>query len=137
MAGAAIETVVRIVKTQPEHGLVFGFAMVCCEDGEPYFDLQGHHIPEDAMLGASVDFMATARVAKAMHDGEPAGQILFGFPLTTDIAKALEIETPRTGLLVAMKPEADMLAKFMSGEYTGFSIGGYAQEIEEVAENDE
>jgi hypothetical protein len=50
--------------------------------------------------------------------------IVHSFPLTTDIAKALEITTRKTGWLVAMKPNAGVLAKFASKEYKGFSIGG-------------
>ena len=55
---------------------------------------------------------------------EERGAVLFALPLTTDIAKSLGIETKKTGLIIAVKPDADMLAKFKSGELTGFSIGG-------------
>ena len=53
------------------------------------------------------------------------GTVLFALPLTSEIAKALDIETKKTGLIIAVKPDADMLAKFKSGELTGFSIGGF------------
>jgi hypothetical protein len=68
-----------------------------------------------------------------MHKGDPIGTMVFAFPLTTDIAKAFDITTPRTGLMIGMKPSAEVLAKFKSGEYTGFSIGGKRVE-EEVVE---
>jgi hypothetical protein len=118
-------------------GLVMGFAIVCNKDGEPYFDLQGDHIPEDAMLKAAMDFMLHARTAGDMHtkdDGEieKRGIVVFAWPLTADIAKAFDIETTQTGLMIAMRPDPDMLAKFKSGEYQGFSIGGVRLEDEEV-----
>lgn len=122
-----------ILKVDEALGLVFGFAIVCKQDGEPYFDVQDDHIPEDAMLAAATDFMLHSRVAKEMHEGDPAGDIVFAFPLTTDIAKALGIETKTTGLLIAMKPASDeMLRKFRDGELTGFSIGGVRITDEEV-----
>ena len=113
-------------------GLVFGFAIVCKENGEPYFDVQQDHIPEDAMLKAAADFMQNSRVASEMHDGSDIGRVVFAFPLTEDIAKSLGINSPRTGLLIAMKPAADVLEKFISGEYTGFSIGGARLEDEDA-----
>jgi hypothetical protein len=86
------------------------------------------------MLGAAVDFMQNSRVAKEMHAGDSKGSVLFAFPLTTEIAKSFGIETSTTGLMIAMKPDnADMLAKFKSGELTGFSIGGRRITDETVA----
>ena len=122
-----------VVKVDESLGLVFGFAIVCKQDGEPYFDAQNDHIPEDAMLKAGVDFMLNSRVAKEMHSGGQAGTVVFAFPLTSDIAKALDIETKQTGFLIAMKPDAGMLKRFKSGELTGFSIGGSRIKDEDAA----
>jgi hypothetical protein len=77
--------------------------------------------------------MQKSRMASEMHTGADRGSYVFAFPLTTEIAKALGIETQKTGLLVAVKPDADMLAKFKSGELTGFSIGGHRGQDEDVA----
>ena len=133
-----------VCKVDDELGLVFGWAIVSCEGGEPYFDTQGDHIPEDAMMKAASDFMLHSRVSAEMHEREQdaAGQtvipidgpVVFAFPLTAEVAKAFEIECPRTGLLVAVKPSPPVLAKFRSGEYTGFSIGGARLEDEEVTD---
>lgn len=120
------ERAVEVQKVDASLGLVFGFAMVCKVDGEPYFDLQDEHIPEDVMLKGSLAFMQGARTAKEMHAGAPVGTVIYAFPLTTDIAKSLGIETKKTGLLVAMRPSQDVLAKFVDGSYKGFSIGGQA-----------
>ena len=67
-----------------------------------------------------------------MHAGEQQGTVVFAFPLTSDIAKSLGISTGQTGLIVGMKPEPALLAKYMSGEYSGFSIGGSRIKDEEV-----
>lgn len=114
----------EVAKIDEDLGLVFGYAIVSKVDGEPYFDSQGDHIPEDAMLKAATDFMVNSRVAKEMHHGEQVGAVVFAFPLTAEIAKALDIEARKTGLLIAMRPGPDVLAKYKSGEYQGFSIGG-------------
>lgn len=121
-----------VAKVDAEHGLVFGYAIVSHENGEPYFDVQGDHIDEGAMLAASIDFMENSRVAKEMHTGDERGAVVFAFPMTTDIAAALNMTVEKTGLLIAMKPDADMLAKFKSGEFTGFSIGGHRITDEDV-----
>jgi hypothetical protein len=113
-----------VAKVDKRLGLVFGFAIVSKQDGNEYFDLQGDHIPEGAMLEAATDFMLHSRVAKEMHVGSEKGTVVFAFPLTTDIAKALDIQTKTTGLLIAMKPTAEVLGKYADGTYTGFSIGG-------------
>lgn len=117
----------QILKVDESLGLVFGFAMVCKEDGEIHVDLQGDDIPEHEMLKSAVGFAKGERIAKEMHKGDQIGDVTFIFPLTTEIAKSLDITTKRTGLLIAMRPEdPEVLRKFADGEYTGFSIGGKA-----------
>lgn len=93
-----------LAKLSSEHRLIFGWAMVSKVDGEDYFDLQDHHIPEDVVLKSSMDFMLESRVGKTMHEGGKSGDIVFAFPMTTDIAKALDITTSTTGLLIAFRP---------------------------------
>jgi hypothetical protein len=129
-----------IIKVDDSLGLVFGWAMICKEAGNDYFDVQDDHIPEDSMLKASTDFMLSRRVAKEMHFGDETGTIVFAFPVTADVAEAMGITTKCTGLMIAMKPEtAALLNKFKSGpngeppEYTGFSIGGQRLVDEEMA----
>ena len=126
----------RVAKVDEGLGLVFGWAIVCKVAGEDYYDLNidragphagervPEHIPEAVMTKAATEFMQTARVGNEMHEGPDKGTYVFAFPLTTDIAKAMGIQTEKTGLMVAYKPPADMLAKFKSGELRGFSIEG-------------
>lgn len=120
-----IRTNVKVAKVDRALGLVLGWAIICKVDGQPYFDLQDDHIPEDVMLKASAEFMENSRAAKAMHAGPDRGSILFAFPMTEEIAKVYGFDTKgKTGLMVAAKFDDEVLAKFDSGEYTGFSIGG-------------
>lgn len=114
---------VKVSKVDTDLGIVIGWAIVCKRDGEDYYDLQGHHIPEDVMLKAVLDFNANSRIAKEMHDGEKRGDVTL-VPVTTDIAKALGFETTQTGAFAVMKPDADMLKKFADGDLNEFSIGG-------------
>ncbi len=130
VAGMDFNTEAQVVKVNKSLGLVFGYAIICKSNGEDYFDLHGDHIPEDAMLKASVDFMKDYRVSGDMHSrtekGEVVadGQVVFAFPMTEDIAESLEITTKHTGLLIAIQPSPAVLKKFEDGEYKGFSIGG-------------
>lgn len=112
-----------VLKVDDSLGLVFGWGIVCNQFGKAYFDTQGDHIPESSMLEAATDFMLNSRVSGDMHV-KADGSVVFAFPLTTDIAKAFGIESDVTGLMIAIKPSDEVLAKFKSGDYTGFSIGG-------------
>ena len=125
---------VEVLKFDKRLGLAIGFAIVCKESGEDYFDVQDDHAPESAMLEAAADFMMNSRVGKTMHAGEQTGDVVFAFPLTTEIAKSLEISTKRTGLLIGFRPtDMETLLKLMRGEFTGFSIGGRYLVNEEAA----
>jgi hypothetical protein len=59
-----------------------------------------------------------------MHKRTNAGQVVFIWPLTAEVAKAFDLGTRRTGLMIAVKPDAAMLRKFRSGELQAFSVGG-------------
>lgn len=129
----------EILKVDEALGLVLGFAIVSKENGADHYDLQGHHIPEDVMLKGAAEFAASDRVSLDMHDpeGKVTGQVLFMFPLTTDVAKAFfgeDFEPKKTGLMIGMKPNnAETLRKFATGEFKGFSIGGKGQLMEVAA----
>lgn len=132
---------VSITKVDDNLGVVFGYAIICKQDGKDYFDLNvdrssgkrvPEHITEKAMLEAALDF-ADSRIAKEMHWEAEEGTVPFIFPLTTEIAKAFGLKTNTTGLLIGMKPKNKrLLKKFQTGEYTGFSIGGSRVKMEVV-----
>ena len=130
MTTNTFQTDADFIKVDESLGLVMGYAVVCKRDGEDYYDLQGDHIPEQSMLEAATEFMAHA-TGCVMHERDDddqvvkGGTVVFAWPMTTDIAKSLGIETATTGLLVAIRPDdPEVLAKAQSGEYRGFSIGG-------------
>lgn len=126
----------EVKKIDDTLGVVFGWAIVCTEGGEPYFDLQGDHIPEDAMLAAAADFMENSAAVKEMHTGERVGSTLFAFPLTSEVAKAFGLDSSRTGLMIGVRPsDKGMLERFRSGELRAFSIGGQ-RIVDEVLEDD-
>ena len=114
-------------------GLVFGWAIVSTQDGEPYFDTQGDYAPAEAVMEAAADFMKQSREARGMHGTENEGSVLFALPVTAEVCEALGMESKREGLVIGMKPSAAMLEKFKDGTYSGFSIGGEYLEVEEVA----
>ena len=125
------------IKVDESLGIILGFGIICKQDGEDYYDLQNHHIPEDSMFQATVDFMKNSNQIRDMHiktdDGLLPGSLVFSFPLTEEIAKSFGIETKTTGWMVGFMPEDDsVLEMFKSGERTGFSIGGSIFESEEV-----
>ena len=114
------------------------------QDGEWYHD----HIPEGAMLSAALKYADSNRVAGDMHKaaaGQPLhpkliapvgpasdpyakvevrGDVPFLFPLTSEIAAALEITSKSYGLLSGIRPDDALREEFVAGNYTGFSIGG-------------
>jgi cation transport regulator ChaB len=122
-----------ICKVDRKHGLIFGWAIVSKVGGEEYYDLQGDHIPEDAMFDAAVEFMQKRRTMKLMHKGEKKGEIVFAWPLTDETAKAMGLTSDVTGLMIAAKPSSKkVLDDAEAGKLTGFSIGGQRVEDEEV-----
>lgn len=125
--GTPHEMHAKVLKVQGDGdlGLVLGWAIICEEDGVPYFDTQDDHIPEASMLKAATDFAMNSRVLGDMHRSAEGGSVVHTWPMTKDIAEAFGITTKTTGLMIAVKPAtSEMLEKFRSGEYTGFSIGG-------------
>lgn len=126
-------TDVAVTKVDASLGLVFGWAMISKVEGKDYFDSQGDHIPDKTILESSLDFMLNSRAAKAMHVGEQRGQVVFAFPMLEEVAKGYGIDTKgKYGLMVGAKFDPDVLAKFQDGTYTGFSIGGFYGDFDEV-----
>jgi hypothetical protein len=116
---------VKVLKIDRDLGLVIGWGAVCTEDGEPYFDRQGDTFPEEEMLKSTLDFMRNSRGLDAMHQEQRVGEVVFGFPMTSEVMEALGVEGSRTGFIVGVCPDRETLAKFESGEYKAFSIGGW------------
>lgn len=118
----------RLLKVDEELGIAIGWAVISTIDGEPYFDLQGDHIPMDALWKAALDFAENSRIAKEMHgltgDDSERGTVPMLMVIDQPVAKALGITTNIEGLAIVMKPDSAMLAKFKAGDLSAFSIGG-------------
>lgn len=151
-AASKIVKVNDVLNVDSEHGLVFGYAIVSktrdAFDGEfeDYYDLnidqdgvhKGQRVPEniteDAMFKAAVDAaeQGTQLPGDEQHAGPDVGSYYFMFPVTEQIAKALDWQVKKTGLVVGYHPGDDeVLKKFKDGTYTGFSITGERVEYEE------
>lgn len=114
----------EILKADDDLGIVYGMPIVCEKDGQPHRDTQGDVIPERAMVEKAAAFAAGPRHSGDSHVETQDGTVLFIFPLTKSVADALEIKTPRYGLLVGAKPSAEVYERVKKGELNEFSIGG-------------
>lgn len=121
----------KILKVDDEQRMVFGWASVITEDGEPVIDRQGDMIEADTLVKAVNEFMEYVRVGKAMHSGEQVGVVVHSLPITKEIGEALGIHSNREGWVVAYKVLDDSVwERVKSGELAAFSIGGRAQKQE-------
>lgn len=117
-----------VAKVDKGNRLVVGWGMVCKKAGEPYYDTDNQHFPEDLTIKAWIDFMKEARVHKAMHSGDQVGEVVFAFPATEEFMKSLGMKLgDQSGMLVGVQVADDgVLEKFYDGTYKGFSVGGSA-----------
>jgi hypothetical protein len=152
----AVSKIVKVndvLNVDVEHGLVFGYAIVSKtresfdDELEDYYDLnvdqdgvhKGKKVPEciteDAMFKAAVDAAeaGTQLPGDEQHAGPDVGSYYFMFPVTEEIAKSLDWQVKKTGLVVGYHPgDDDVLTKFKDGTYTGFSITGERVDYEEL-----
>jgi hypothetical protein len=120
-----ISSSVNIIKADDEQRIVWGWASVATENGEPVFDVHGDHIPMEELTKASVDFMRNYRVGKTEHFGKQTSEVIAMLPLSKSLAEALGIQTNREGLVVGFKVyDEDTWNGIKSGDLPAFSIGG-------------
>ena len=120
-----ISSSVNIIKADDEQRIVWGWASVATENGEPVFDVHGDHIPMEELTKASVDFMRNYRVGKTEHFGKQTSEVIAMLPLSKSLAEALGIQTNREGLVVGFKVHDDETWNgIKSGDLPAFSIGG-------------
>ncbi|TMQ06614.1 MAG: hypothetical protein E6J91_37500 [Deltaproteobacteria bacterium] len=117
---------------------VYCWAFTCTDaTGAPYHDLQGDAISPD-FLQAAEEFIRRGAASDEMHDAQATGYVAFAFPMDVDIAKgffgAVGEAIKTSGLMIALRPSKEALAKFRSGEYTGVSIAGTG--TREIAKTD-
>ena len=117
----------KILKTDDEQRMVYGWASVVTENGEPVVDRQGDVIGAETLVKAVNEFMEHVRVGKAMHTGDQVGVVVHSLPITKEIGDSLGIQSDREGWVVAYKVfDDDVWAMVKSGELAAFSIGGRA-----------
>ena len=117
----------QILKADEEQRMVYGWASVVTEKGEPVVDRQGDVIEPETLVKAVNGFMEHVRVGKEMHKGDQIGAVIHSMPVTKEIGESLGIQSDREGWIVAFKVyNDDVWAKVKSGELAAFSIGGRA-----------
>jgi hypothetical protein len=122
----------QVLKMDDEQRIVWGWAYVSTEDGKLLVDTQGESIEPVEMEKMATEFMASSRNSKVMHKGEVVGDFIHSFPLTNELMKAFDIYSDREGWIVGMRPRTqDVWDAYKRGEYTGFSIGGKAGDVED------
>jgi hypothetical protein len=124
---------VQIVKVDEELRLVFGWANVTMYDDDEVVDSHDDVIESQVLVKAFMDFMASSRVGGVMHlrdeTGDPVGvgEIVFAFPFTADIKKALGIDIPEEGVVIGFRADDDAVWDAVKSEQLkAFSIGGKA-----------
>lgn len=128
MTGAAVNQfgiTFEFEKADTTGSYVRGWAIVATVDGQPVVDWQGDVVQVDDLRKAAHQFISDARVAKAMHRGEPIGEVVESIIIDDDLAKALQIGDGRRGWFIGMQVHSEAVRKRVrSGELRAFSIGG-------------
>lgn len=128
-----VSATARLVKTADELGLAFFWAFTSTNtDGTDHFDLHGDAVQADNdMIKAAAEFMEKGGAVDEMHDSDPdGGRVVFAMPMTPDIASAFGVTTKTSGLMIAIRPSADAMAKLKDGTYRAVSIAGLGERIE-------
>jgi hypothetical protein len=121
----------EVTKMDDEKRIVYGYASVISKNGEPIVDRQGDIITAEELEKAASEFMLSSRIGKTMHSGEPTTTIIHSFPMTDEIKKAYQIESPYEAWLIAVKVHDDQTWDMVKrGELKDFSIGGKANRRE-------
>lgn len=117
----------KVLKFDEEQRLVYGWASVVTEKGEPVVDRQGDIISPETLVKAVNEFMEHVRVGKTMHTGDQTGTIVHSFPITKELSESLGIQSDREGWIVAYKVYDDEVWNDVkTGKLAAFSIGGRA-----------
>ena len=126
-------TPMHILKIDEELRLVFGWANVTVYDGASVVDSQNDVIASTVLVKAFMDFMANSRKGGLMHlqdkQGKTVGvgEVVFAFPFTADLKKAMGIDIPEEGVMIGFRADSDAVWKAVKGgELKAFSIGGRA-----------
>ena len=104
---------------------VRGWASVVTDAGVPVTDHQGDIIAIDEIRKAAHKFISDARIAKAMHAGQPVGEVVESVIIDDDFAKAVGMTDGRRGWWIGMEiHDATIRENVRKGKLRAFSIGG-------------
>lgn len=113
------------VKADPAGRFVRGWASVVSDQSGAVVDAQGDVITIDDIRKAAHQFIADARVAKAMHSGRQVGEVVESVIVDDDFANALGIADTRRGWWIGMEVhDPAVQADVRKGRLKAFSIGG-------------
>lgn len=115
----------QVAKINEDQQLVFGWASVIEEKGEPVFDLQGHMItPEDmeqAVYGFNLEYRVGAEIHKVRQVARPIESMFF----SKEKQEMLGIDLGKVGWWLGFKvDDGEAWGRVKSGDYEMFSIGG-------------
>jgi hypothetical protein len=117
----------EMAKSDDDLRVLWGWASVISEAGEPVVDRQGDVIDADTLRQAAHGFVAAGRHSLLGHDGQPVGEIVESMVFTAEAQKALGIDLGREGWWVAIHVHDDEAwAAVKAGELGALSIGGTA-----------
>jgi hypothetical protein len=112
-------------KSDSEGRFVRGWASVVSVAGEPVVDWQGDVTTIEEVRKAAHEFVTNARVAKAMHQGSPVGEVVESVIVDDEFAKAIGATTDKRGWWIGMAIHSEAIRKrVQSRELKSFSIGG-------------
>lgn len=123
---SVVEFEAKILKSDRDAKVIWGWAYVATVDGEPSYDHSGEYVSPETLVKATTQFMLKSRMAKVDHKGDKEGDIVGSLPVTKDLASALGIETNREGWIIGVVVSEETLDRVEKGELTSFSIGGRA-----------
>jgi len=128
---------ITIVKADQDRQMVWGWALVSVEKGQPVCDLQGDEVDTDELQHAvHGSFMRNGRVGKRMHGqryagatiASPVGEVVDSIVFTKALQDALGIDLGREGWFVGMKIHKKAVwEEVKAGKLSAFSIGGEAE----------
>lgn len=120
----------KVVKVDEDQRLVYGWASVIEENGEPVVDSQDDLIREPVLQKAAHQFILEYRAGKLMHQGKAVGSVVESMVFTKSLQQALGVNLNKIGWLIAYKVEDDALwARVKAGEFPAFSIGGHGRRV--------
>ena len=116
----------EIQKFDEDKGLVYAWASVVEQNGEPVVDHQGDVIDEEDLEMAAFDFISKSRTAGEMHMRKTGvGEVVGSMVFTKKLQEQLGIDLGMVGWLVVIKVMDDEIKKLVkSGDYSMLSIGG-------------